>query len=103
MTAPNGPSRRDVLRLLAIGVSLQTVASTMAHAAEMPLLREDDPKAKELSYVEDAHHAPTAKPGDTCANCSLYSGATGSTQGGCSLFANNQVKGAGWCTAWTDT
>jgi len=102
MTAPNGPSRRDVLRLLAIGVSLP-VASKVVHAAAMPLLSEDDPKAKELNYVGDAHRAPNAKPGDTCANCSLYSGATGSAQGGCTLFADKQVKAAGWCTAWTDS
>jgi hypothetical protein len=103
MTTPNGPSRRDVLRLLAIGVSLQAVAANTVRAAEAPLLSEGDPKAKELNYVGDAHRAPTAKAGDTCANCSLYSGATGTTQGGCSLFPDKQVKAAGWCTAWTDS
>jgi High potential iron-sulfur protein len=95
-------SRRDLLRALAVGISVISLPATRTRAADAPLLSESDPAAKAYQYVEDAKRAKEAKPGNTCANCSLYAGDSGSTQGGCSLFGDKQVKAAGWCSAWTN-
>ena len=53
-----------------------------------------------MQYTEDAKTAHTAQPGSTCANCALYQGANGSTQGPCQIFPGKEVKAAGWCSAW---
>jgi hypothetical protein len=50
--------------------------------------------------VEDAKEASGATPGSNCANCGLYQGPDGSTEGPCQLFAGKRVKASGWCTAW---
>src|SRR5205807_319964 len=58
------------------------------------------PEARAEKYDEDARQASGATAGSNCANCGLYQGAAGSTQGPCQLFPGRQVKAAGWCTAW---
>lgn len=95
-------SRRRLLKRVALGVALLplAVAPLRRAAAEAPLVTEDDPTAKQLKYVNDAHKASGAKPGSTCANCALYQGAAGSAQGGCPLFPGKQVKSTAWCNSW---
>ena len=51
-------------------------------------------------YVEDAKKAKEASAGASCANCALYQGASGSSQGPCQLFPENDVVSAGWCSSW---
>jgi len=69
------------------------------------LLEESDPGAQGLAYranvaqVDPAKN-PSYKPGQTCANCSLYTGDVGQSQGGCALFYGKEVAAAGWCNAW---
>jgi hypothetical protein len=97
------PARRVLLRRLALGLTLAPLVSAQPPPApgDLPLLSENDPKAKAQNYVEDASRAKDAQPGATCANCGLYGGAQGSTQGPCAtLFPGKQVKAAGWCSAW---
>lgn len=101
MSEPFDHARRSALKQLALGLSALSLAGT-AQAADEPLLGEDEPNAKELQYVADVSRAKTAKPDQTCANCSLFDGASGATQGHCVLFAGKQVKAAGWCAAWTN-
>jgi hypothetical protein len=99
---PPALSRRGLLRL-ALAVSLAPVAAGSARsafAADAPLLAVGAPEAQALKYVEDARQASGATPGSNCANCGLYQGAAGSTQGPCQLFPGKQVKAAGWCTGW---
>lgn len=92
-------SRRLLLQRLALAVSLAPLAlSQRAEAA--PLLAPGAPEAKAVHYVEDAKSAKGATPGDTCANCALYQGASGSAQGPCQLFSGKDVKAAGWCSSW---
>ena len=96
-------SRRRLLRRLALSVSLAPLAASVAReslAASAPLLSVNAPEAKAVKYVEDAKKASGATPGSSCANCALYQGADGSTQGPCQLFAGKLVKAGGWCTAW---
>jgi len=97
-------SRRQLLRLTtmaAAAVPLASLLSQAARAADAPLITESDPTAKAVSYVEDVSKAKAAKPGSKCANCILYQGAAASASGPCQLFPGKQVKGAGWCTAWS--
>lgn len=95
-------SRRRLLgRVLALSltpVALKTLPAALA--ADAPLLSVSAPEAQAVKYVEDAKKANGATPGSNCANCALYQGAYGSTQGPCQLFAGRLVKAGGWCTAW---
>jgi len=97
------PSRRHLLKRLALAVSLVPIAASRlnaALAADAPLLSPGSKEAQAVKYVEDAAAAQGAAPGSTCANCALYEGASGSSAGGCQIFPGKQVKAAGWCSAW---
>jgi hypothetical protein len=97
-------SRRRLLQRLALGVSLAPAAGAALRAAvgaaAVPLLQMSSTEAKAVNYVEDAKQAKGAAPGNTCANCGLYQGANGSSQGPCQLFPGKNVKAAGWCSSW---
>ncbi len=96
-------SRRTLLQRLALGASLAPVAAAglrCARAASAPLLSASSPEAKAVKYVEDAKAAQGATAGNNCANCALYQGPYGSTQGPCQLFPGKEVKAAGWCSSW---
>lgn len=95
-------SRRNLLKRVALGVSLAPAAAGLqrARAAEAPLLSVNAPEAKAVHYVEDAKAAKESA-GNTCATCGLYQGANGSVQGPCQLFAGKSVKAAGWCSSWS--
>jgi hypothetical protein len=96
--------RRQVLRKLAIGLSLAplvAIDTPGARAADMPLLSEQDPAARTEHYVEDASRAKEATAGAMCSNCSVYGGADGAAQGTCSIFPGKLVKAAGWCKSWS--
>jgi High potential iron-sulfur protein len=103
MTELSDSQRRSLLYRLAIGLSLAPVAAVIApaHGAELPLLSEKDPAAKEQAYVEDASRAKGATPGALCSNCSIYGGPDGAAAGPCTLFPGKSVKAAGWCKAWS--
>lgn len=95
--------RRRLLERLALALSLAPAALRSlpsALAAEAPLLSVSAPEAKAVKYVEDARQATGATPGSSCADCALYQGPYGSTQGPCQLFAGKLVKASGWCSAW---
>src|SRR5215475_7446681 len=97
-------SRRRLLKRMTLGVAVIPIAALplrSAIAADLPLVAADDPTAKALKYVSDAGKAPDAKPGSKCANCKLFQGAAGSTEGGCLLFPGKSVTAAGWCSSWT--
>ena len=96
-------SRRHLLRSVATGATLVAVTALRAkpaRAAAPPPMREDDPAAKAVKYVEDAAKAKDAKPGSTCANCGLYQGKEGAKTGPCQIFPGKTVTAAGWCSSW---
>jgi hypothetical protein len=97
-------SRRRLLQRLALGASaaapLAAGAWRKSFAASAPLLSVDAPEAKAVKYVENAKDAQGATPGSNCANCGLYQGPEGSTQGPCQLFPGKEVKASGWCSSW---
>ncbi|HYL02256.1 MAG TPA: high-potential iron-sulfur protein [Steroidobacteraceae bacterium] len=102
MRKPHCPSRRRLLRGLALGVPLVSLALTRASraAAPLPLLGVNAPEAKAVQYVEDASRAGPAAAGNSCANCALYQGPEGASQGPCQLFPGKDVKAKGWCRSW---
>ncbi|HET8693322.1 MAG TPA: high-potential iron-sulfur protein [Aquabacterium sp.] len=74
-------------------------------ASADPLLKDSDSEAKAMGYHENASTVqasryPQYKPGQTCANCSLYSGAPDAPSGACSVFMDKDVAAGGWCTVW---
>lgn len=96
-------SRRQLLERLALAASLAstgTAAWRPALGASAPLLAVSAPEARAVKYVEDAKDAQGATAGSRCANCGLYQGPDGSTQGPCQLFPGKEVKAAGWCSSW---
>jgi hypothetical protein len=96
-------SRRLLLRRIALAASLACVATSRsehAHAADAPLIAEDDPAAKAVKYVADASKAKGAPPGNTCGNCALYQGKYASKEGPCQIFPGKNVTAAGWCASW---
>ena len=95
-------SRRRLLRRLALGASVAPLAAGALRTtrAASPLLSVDAPEAKAVKYVENARDAPSATAGNNCANCGLYQGPNGSSQGPCQLFPGKEVKAAGWCSSW---
>lgn len=101
---PESPSRRRLLKRLALGASITTAAlarAPQARAAELPLLSPTAPEAKAVHYAEDASKEKRAPKGATCASCGLYQGANGSSQGPCQLFPGRDVKAKGWCSSWS--
>jgi hypothetical protein len=102
MTEQISLPRRRLLQRLALGACVLPlgggVRSTLA--APAPLLSVDAPEAKAVKYVDNAKAAQGAVSGSSCANCALYQGAVGSTQGPCQLFPGKDVKAAGWCSSW---
>ena len=98
---PSEYSRRVVLRRIAVGLSLASLGAGVRESrAAAPLVSPGSPEAKAVKYTEDAKTEKAAEAGNTCANCALYQGADGSTQGGCQLFPGKEVKAAGWCSSW---
>jgi High potential iron-sulfur protein len=96
-------SRRRLLQKLTLAVPLLPLAVSRlstALAADAPLLSPDAKEATAVKYVEDASKAKGAAPGSTCANCALYQGQAGKTEGPCQIFPGKQVKAAGWCSSW---
>jgi high potential iron-sulfur protein len=95
-------SRRRLLQRLALGAAVVPLTGGVRGtlAAPAPLLPVSAPEARAVKYVEDAKDAQGAAPGSNCANCGLYQGPNGSTQGPCQLFPGKEVKAAGWCSSW---
>ena len=96
-------TRRLLLQRAALAVAVMPAALgplRPTRAAAAPLLSMDAPEAKAVKYVEDAGKAQGATAGSSCANCGLYQGKNGSTQGPCQLFPGKDVKAAGWCSSW---
>jgi hypothetical protein len=73
-----------------VGLFINRVAS----GAPAPL-DPSDPTAKALGYV-----TKSAKPDQTCDNCSQYKGVAGDSQGSCIIFPGKSVTAGGWCLSW---
>lgn len=98
-------TRRDfVIRAAGVCAAASVVTISNVRAAVVPI-DENDPVAKGLGYkakasTVDAAHFPRYQLGQSCANCSLYTGAAGSVSGTCPMFAGKTVAAAGWCNLY---
>jgi hypothetical protein len=97
-------SRREFFAA-AGGVTLATVLSNPATAADMPLLKEDDSIAVSMGYktdttkVDDKKYA-THKASQACGNCRFYQGDAAMPSGPCQIFAGKSVSSKGWCQVY---
>jgi hypothetical protein len=65
----------------------------------------NEAKAQNLGYRDDAGQVDRAKfakyePGQTCATCQFYKGATGEPFGPCQVFSGRHVSAKGWCVSY---
>jgi len=86
--------------------------ATMPEPAEAPSasasltpLKDDDPQAQALAYVSNAENVdreaqPRYEPGQACANCALFMGGEGASNGPCSIFPGRLVAATGWCSVY---
>jgi hypothetical protein len=93
-------NRRTFFMMLAASTSL---LATSARAQAK--VDEKDPQALAFGYVADSTQTDTKKypryaTGQACSNCVFYQGAPTDAWGGCTLFDDKQVAGAGWCNAY---
>ena len=98
--------RRDFLKAGSLAVVSAAIAGSAANAAEQAAkVDEKDAQAQSLGYKHDATKVDKAKfpkyvAGQACANCALYQGKPTDAWGACPIFANKQVAGKGWCSAY---
>ena len=84
---------------------LKTLIIPPAHAADLPLLQQDDTIAKALKYHHDANAAPRTSKGGTaakdqfCHNCKFIQADEGEWRP-CQIFPGIAVNKNGWCSSW---
>lgn len=98
------PLTRRHFMILAASVASTTVLSTESRA-DASVFSESDPTAQALGYKMDATKVdktrfPHYQAGQTCANCQLYQGKPGSTNGPCPTYGGKLVEAKGWCNAY---
>ena len=103
----SNPSRRSFVKAMAAGGSAlaATLATSRVSAQATPVLTESDPQAAALGYKADASKVDKAKfpqhsAEQLCSNCNFFQGKPADAMAPCQLFANKQVAGKGWCSAW---
>jgi hypothetical protein len=111
------PSRREFVKLNLLGALLLPIAGLLVSenaqarnegkkgftVSPPARLDPDDPQAKALSYTSDS-----ARHGQFCSNCALYTGTEGDDIGPCAIFSYRvapeggqlMVDAGGWCRAW---
>jgi hypothetical protein len=99
----NASRRSFVMSSIGLGATLWLTRAR----ADAPHLSVTDPAAKAVGYTEDASKVDKTKysnyaAGQTCANCSLFSGKSTDKWGGCTLFGDKLVAGPGWCSSYTN-
>jgi hypothetical protein len=82
-----------------------TLVTQRVSAQATAVLSESDPQAVALGYKADASKVDKAKfpqyvPAQACSGCNFYQGKPADAMAPCQLFANKQVAGKGWCSAW---
>jgi hypothetical protein len=98
--------RRDFLKAGSLAVVSAAIAGNAGKAAaQAARLDEKDAQAQSLGYKHDATKVDKAKfakylAGQNCANCTFYQGKPTDAWGACPIFANKQVAGKGWCSAY---
>jgi hypothetical protein len=98
-------SRRS---FILFSMSAASALALSRHAcADAAHVSETDPKAQALGYKQiaskvDKAQYPDYAAGQTCSNCSLFQGKSTDAWGGCTLFGDQQVAAAGWCSSYSN-
>lgn len=118
----NNP-RRQFLKIGGLGLASLFIADKVlaqkgtspgaAPASKLVMMKESDPQAKVLGYVEDAKKVDIKKwpkragaegAKQYCYNCFFYQTKSDKPstvpQAPCTLFANKGVTAIGWCNSW---
>jgi len=101
-------TRRHFLRKFAVSLSAPLALTPNILANEAPkeeILKEDDPVAKALGYVEDTTKAdktkfPMHKDDQICSDCALAPVDREGDYIACAAFQNKLVTKKGWCAAY---
>lgn len=120
-------SRRDFIKIAAglAGLAVLMPKSVLAEGGrggaaaagaggDLPLVEPGKGMAVGVNYVAKASDVKDAKlkvdrggvpfAKQSCASCALYTAAGkkgGADVGKCAIFANQVVKGEGWCSSWS--
>ena len=99
--------RRRMLGLASLAIIAFVLASRArrAPAQSGSRLDEQDPAAQALGYRHDAKQVDRKRfgkyrAGQTCSNCQLFQGKSGSAWGPCPIYGGRQVAATGWCNAY---
>ena len=99
--------RRGFLKMGSLALASIAVGAAAGKSAQAaaPRLDEKDPTAQALGYKHDASQVdkakfPKYKPGEACANCTLYQAKPTDPWGPCPIFAGKEVSAKGWCSAY---
>jgi high potential iron-sulfur protein len=97
-------SRREFFAA-AGGVTLASLLSNAANAAELPALLETDSIAVSMGYKTDTAKVDnkkyaTHKANQACANCRFFQGDDAMPSGPCQIFAGKSVSTKGWCQVY---
>lgn len=102
MSIRSTSTRRVFMMQVATAAGATLVAQ---QAMAQAMVAENDPQAVGVGYKADATKVDKAKypkyaASQSCNNCALYQGKSGSASGPCGLFPGKQVSAKGWCSAW---
>jgi hypothetical protein len=94
-------SRRQIITLTPL---LALPGASALHAAD-ELLKDSDSDAQAIDYVSDARQVDRKRfaqyqPGQSCANCAIYTADPGATHGACAIVFGKFVSAGGWCSAY---
>jgi hypothetical protein len=101
-------TRRHFLRKFAVSLSAPLALTPQIFGQEAPkpeILKEDDPVAKALGYVEDTTKAdkvkyPQHKDDQNCLGCLLAPAAMEGDYVACTAVGGKLVTKKGWCMAY---
>ena len=105
----HNPTRRAFLGTTLTVVSAiwgGAILPRIASADEGTHVSETDRSAQALGYHQDAGTIDQVKypkyaPGQMCANCKFFQGATGDEYAPCQLYPGKAVHATGWCSGYT--
>ena len=100
-------TRRDILQAVVMLTPATMACCATVQAAEMPVVRAEDPVARAVLYFPNSSDVPAEHPlaathdtAQNCANCVHVRGTTGENPRRCPLFAGRLINAEGWCSVW---
>lgn len=94
-------SRRQIIAL----TPLLALPGAQAARAADELLKDSDSDAQAIDYRSEAGQVDRKRftqyrPGQTCANCAIYTADPGASYGACAIVFGKFVSARGWCSSY---